>query len=98
VSPAEDVSALRSDPFLGGPTNPFLLEKENGSPKEKNDGKRLGRKPIFEYQRKKAIELYKEVGSISAVHKSMKGISHGSVYGIIRGGRNIKPRRVVKYL
>jgi len=34
--PAEDVSALRSDPFLDGPTNPFLLEKENGSPKEKN--------------------------------------------------------------
>ncbi len=34
--PLEDVAALRPAPFLSGPTNPFLLEKENGSPKEKN--------------------------------------------------------------
>ncbi len=35
--------------------------------------------------RKKTIELYKELGSISAMHRKMKGISYGSVYGIIRG-------------
>ena len=50
----------------------------------KKQGKKLGRPKISKYQRKKAMELYKQLGSINKVAKSMR-ISYGTAYNIIKG-------------
>ena len=52
--------------------------------KKTKSGKPIGRPGLSTYQKKKALELYKETGSIRAVSKRMN-LAYGSAYNIIKG-------------
>lgn len=54
-----------------------------GLERARAQGKKLGRPRTSNYQRKKVLELYKELKSMNAVAKQMQ-IGYGTVYNIIK--------------